>query len=219
MVRLRSDARLLFDRITDRLFTPWSAYPQIALFWRPRLQIIRDWFLAEEEIRRSQSVTSHVELTGQLRLDLPAGPVVVQARADRIDIWPDGQVEIIDYKTGQPPTATKVREGRATQLLIETILVQEGGFAPEISTPSDIAALSYWRLAGRPDLPVERTIVTGDKIDVAESAAQLRALIMAYQDEEMAYLVEPHPAARARFSDTRHLARVKEWRLQEVDDD
>ena len=50
-------------------------------------------------------------------------------------------------------------------------------------------------------------------------AGQLKQLLALYDDPDMAYLSEPNPFARPDFSDVRHLARVREWRATEVDDD
>ena len=221
---LGDGASALFDSIADRHFKQWSHYPQITLFWRPRLERIKEWFLAQEAERRSKKVKSSIEKTGYMRFDMPGGEVQLQARADRIDRSADGRFEIIDYKTGQAPNKSKVVAGRRTQLLVEAAILHAGGYdlddAVSGQNPNpEIEAVSYWQLSGRRDQPVIQTQITADKIDPVEILNQITSLIRYYDDADTPYDVEPHPAARPDFSETRHLSRVREWRLQEVDDD
>jgi ATP-dependent helicase/nuclease subunit B len=49
--------------------------------------------------------------------------------------------------------------------------------------------------------------------------AALTQLIQLYDNPDQPYLSEPDPAVRPKFSDVRHLARVREWRAWEVEDD
>ncbi|MGC6412880.1 MAG: double-strand break repair protein AddB [Candidatus Puniceispirillaceae bacterium] len=219
---LDQEASDLFDEIADRHFSQWSHYPQISLFWRPRLQRVKDWFLAEETDRRASKSISYIEQTGYLSFDMPGGEVRLQARADRIDKTADGRFEIIDYKTGQAPNSAKVVTGRRTQLLVEAAILHAGGYdmsASHTDTKPAIEAVSYWQLSGRRDRPVIQTRISSEKIDPAKTLDQITDLIRLYDDADMAYEVEPHPAARPDFSETRHLSRVREWRIGEVDDD
>ena len=48
---------------------------------------------------------------------------------------------------------------------------------------------------------------------------QLFKLVQSFENEEQPYLSEPNLAQRPKFSEVRHLARIKEWRAFEVNDD
>ena len=112
--------------------------------------------------------------------------------------------------------------GRRTQLLVEAAILHAGGYdmsAPHTDAKPEIEAVSYWQLSGRRDRPVIQTRISSEKIDPAKTLDQITDLIRLYDDADMAYEVEPHPAARPYFSETRHLSRVREWRVGEVDDD
>jgi len=73
--------------------------------------------------------------------------VRVQGRADRIDRMPDGSLAVIDYKTGQPPSARRVEEGFALQLGLIALIASRGGF-PNID--GEAQYFEYWSLAKKP---------------------------------------------------------------------
>lgn len=75
--------------------------PQIITFWLPRIRSIASWFVQ----------TQHDRQQDRIRVLGPRGfgcsknddLVTLQGRVDRIDVVPDGTVDIIDYKTGKLP--------------------------------------------------------------------------------------------------------------------
>jgi RecB family exonuclease len=52
-----------------------------------------------ERVRMEASDAETVLIERQLRLDL--GPFVLIGRVDRVDRWPDGSLEVVDYKSGR----------------------------------------------------------------------------------------------------------------------
>jgi len=56
-----------------------------------------DW---EAERRATGFRPVAIETDGEMVLNVPAGPFTLTGRADRIDMRPDGALDIIDYKTG-----------------------------------------------------------------------------------------------------------------------
>lgn len=54
--------------------------------------------------------------------------VTLSGRADRLDVLPDKTIEILDFKTGTPPSSKQVRELLFPQLALETALLIQGGF-------------------------------------------------------------------------------------------
>lgn len=186
--------------------------PGVRAFWWPRFERIADWFVANEVDRRSGGITrAHSELQGRLDID----GFTVTAKADRIDIAKDGSIEIIDYKTGEPPKVWLVRAGWAPQLPVEGVIASHGGF-PEIATDASIG-LSYWKLSGG-DPPAKMRRADGDEKDektyddiVAHTENGLRLRIAEYAKPGTAYYATPYPEAAPGFDDYAHLARTLEW--------
>ena len=207
-------------RIGEAIFAPYFWHPPIKAFWLARFRVIADWFIHHERGIRTEVVKTLVEKKGQISLDARHGPVIVSATADRLDIHADGRLSIIDYKTGATPSKAKVENRRATQLLIEAVIAQSGGFAAgESLTPQGFKALEYWQLSGSLEKAARITPVLPSGFDAEQDRQYLSDLICKYDDADQPYLPEPNPHDRPAYSDYRHLSRVREWRPQEVDDD
>ncbi len=217
-----------FENLMDearRLFKPYLRHPQISVFWFSRFQSIASWFIETETLRRADVSYTLIEKRGHITSQSEAGPFELSATADRLDFHTDGSWTIIDYKTGATPSKTKVKDGRATQLLVEAVIAASGGYDETegrlVKTTGNppIRALDYWQLSGKRDSAVELTSVLPANFNFASCLLELQRLVSAFDDEDQAYLSEPDPAHRPRFSDYRHLARVKEWRPEEGSDD
>ncbi len=142
------------------------------------------------------------------------------ARADRIEILPDGEAVIIDYKTGAPPGAKEVAVGFAPQLTLEAAMLARGAFKglPEART----AQLIYFKLGGAeggkasPFKPPKDW--TLDDI-IASHFAGLKQMLAEFADPTTPYLPRPYPKFIGRGSDYEHLARVREWAVAGAEDD
>lgn len=179
-------------------------------FWRPRFARVAAWFLERERERRAAGYAPKAEVKGEFGFDAPGGEFVLTARADRIDLGPGGQAEIIDYKTGAPPSGKEVLAGYAPQLPLEGAILKQGRFCGIPAAP--LAALSYWRLTGRD--PAGTITTPKDKPAealAAEALEGLRALVALFDDPETPYLARPAPRHAPAYSDYGHLARVGEW--------
>lgn len=218
--QLPTDAKDTLYRFGEAVFAPYFGHPPIKAFWLARFQLIADWFIEHEDSLRRTLKHSCAELKGHIRLNAPHGPVIVTATADRLDIHDDGTLSIIDYKTGPAPTKTKVARRRATQLLIEAVIAQAGGFTfAEDDQLKGLRDLSYWQLSGSYEQAARVTAVRPDGFDEGKERQHLEDLIVKYDHADQPYLPEPSPHDRPAYSDYRHLSRVREWRPHEVDDD
>jgi ATP-dependent helicase/nuclease subunit B len=153
------------------------------------------------------------EVRGEIELPRPGGRFRLTGRADRIESYAEGDVSILDYKTGTPPSQKQVEQGLAPQLLLEAAMAADGGFGTEIAGVT--GELIYWHLSGG--------LVPGDALKLFEkSAANMRDAVRAARDNlcrlidqfdspEQPYLSRPHPGLAPRFSDYGQLARVAEW--------
>jgi ATP-dependent helicase/nuclease subunit B len=207
--RLPPQAEGELRRILDQELAAAAARPGLALLWRPRLERIAAWYLAEERRRRAGIVRLLAETRGRLVIEGPAGRFTLTAIADRLELEPDGRVAVVDYKTGTPPTNPQVESGHAPQLPLEAAILQCGGF--EGLPPSQPSRLEYWHLTGGAKAgavkPVKRP--AGDL--AADAYDWLERLVERFDDPETAYLAWPDLDFPPRFDAYALLARVPEW--------
>ncbi|MCH8926587.1 MAG: double-strand break repair protein AddB, partial [Proteobacteria bacterium] len=206
---LPADPEAALVEIGREVFAPDRVKPGVRAFWWPRFRRIARWFAREELGYRAGIDGSHGELRGVLEIAAPGGPFTLTATADRIDRLAGGALAIIDYKTGSPPKLKEIKLGFAPQLPLEAAIARAGGFAELPAGP--VARLEYWRVSGG-EPPGERKPLKLDAEAEAASALDgLRALIARYDDPETPYPARPRSDWARRFSDYRHLSRVKEW--------
>jgi ATP-dependent helicase/nuclease subunit B len=184
-------------------------------WWSPRLERIADWVTGQETERRfiRAPLAIATEASGVLDLHRLGGRFRLTGRADRIERYDDGTLEILDYKTGSPPTQKAVDDGLAPQLLLEAAIAAEGGFGSELRGRT--AGLIYWHLSGGLDPGKATPLFKKNPADimnaVQDAKDRLCDLIDAFDKPSRAYLSRPHPGLAPRFSDYEQLARVAEW--------
>ncbi len=187
-------------------------HPNVHAFWWPRFERIAGWVVETERERRALIAQSFGEITGTLTLSAKGGPFTLSGKADRIDRLSDGDLAIIDYKTGVLPQKNEVESGYAPQLALEAAIAAAGGFPGVPLAP--VAALIHWRLTGRDPPGEARTDVDGAaEVGTRATAARdgLQRLIAAFDNPATPYRAWPRPEKRPRYSDYTHLARVAEW--------
>jgi ATP-dependent helicase/nuclease subunit B len=109
--------------------------------WQPRFEEAIQWFEDRvEEGRLEGREPIKAEVDGRFSFD----GVTLRGRADRIDQLPNGELAIVDYKTGGPPSAKQVMEGYALQLGLIAHLAQSNGFDGVQGIPT---AFEYWSQA------------------------------------------------------------------------
>jgi ATP-dependent helicase/nuclease subunit B len=217
--RLPDDIAGVLEAFAAEVFAGLQPHPRVLALWRPRFRRFARWF-AETEPGRRQAIASVVtEVAGRLVIEAPAGPFGLTARADRIDVAPDGRLVITDYKSGTVPGKHEVETGRSPQLPLEAAIALAGGF--DGVAAGAIAGLRYIQ-AGGGDPPGEVfPISNGDSAGLAATALDgLRRLVAHYDQPQTAYraLRRPGFEARYRHDNYAHLARLKEW-LGEGDGD
>ncbi len=198
------------------VFRDIAAFPAVHALWWPRFLAIADWYV-RWEAARPDIEARHAEIDGKM----PVTPAfILTGRADRIDRRRDGSYEILDFKTGTPPSPKQLSTGLAPQLALEAAMLRRGAFAgiPAGASVSRLGWIGLGRVGkGEPfssavkDRPADEL---GD-----EAAARLSALVAAYADPERPYVSRARPMFENRFgSPYDHLARVAEWALGEADE-
>ena len=219
-------ARLL--ELGQVTFAPLRAHPHLWAFWWARFERIAQWVVDQERGRREERgpmgrlCASEVEVEGCLTL--PSG-FTLRARADRIDFRTDGGVEILDYKTGAPPTTLEVYSGLSPQLPLEAAILQDGRFATregKALPTQKVTGLYYWRLSGG-EPAGEIKVIGSVKMPVADIIAgtltRVEDMVAAFDDPQMPYRARPAGVRPLKYNDYEHLARVREWSVSASEDD
>jgi ATP-dependent helicase/nuclease subunit B len=195
-------------------FAALDEFPEARAFWWPRFERIARWF-ADWEMRRRPLIESvQAEIRGEVEIPLGGRSFHLSARADRIERLGGGDYAILDYKTGQVPTARQVASGLSPQLTLEGAILRRGRFA-DIAPGASLAALIYVSLkGGSPGGEAKQLEFTDSNADAAADRAlqKLAELVRRFEDPATPYRSRERPMWRARvYGDYDHLARVKEW--------
>ncbi|AFX99604.1 inactivated superfamily I helicase [Candidatus Endolissoclinum faulkneri L2] len=192
-----------------RSFAAYANSLSIWAFWWPFFERVASWFIKVEQERRKSLDYSTIERKGTIAIPAPGGTFELFGTVDRIDKNSDGSYSIVDYKTGLNPTLSDLKDGRASQLPLEAMILLARGFSDIVAT--DISSLEYWRVglgnqSGRIDL-VDK--IVPDLISEARSG--LESLIATFDNEKTPYYAAPYSHYNLRFRDYEHLARVGDW--------
>ncbi|MCX7301689.1 MAG: double-strand break repair protein AddB [Rhodobacterales bacterium] len=193
------------DRLVDvatRVLAAECPWPTVRHLWLARLDRIAGWFVETEVERRRLATPHHYEIKGAATIsDLE---FTLTAKADRIDISPDGRAMIYDYKTGAPPS-DKEQRAFEKQLLLEAAMVERGGF-PGIPAQPVLGA----RFIGVGTKPVEVPAPLTD-IPAVQVWTELRDLISRWRDPLRGYSSRMAIKRNGLAGSYDHLARFGEW--------
>ena len=196
-------------KIGQDVFAAKQVPPEQYAFWYPRFVRAMEWYVEQEQKYRFEIETVHNEVEGFITFnDLN---FKVKAKADRVDETKDGHLNIIDYKTGNSRTDKEMVSGKAPQLPIEALIAEAGGF-PNIPSKKT-ASLRYWTFKKETSTTLEQT-----QKAISIIRQNLRDLIVAFDDENRAYLAKPVPSNKPIYSDYEHLSRYLEWSVKDGKD-
>ncbi len=225
--KLPPDALTTLLAVGRRTFAALDGFPAIHAVWWPRFERVAEWFVGQESERRKGIVRTRVETSGRLMIELGGRHFTLSARADRIDLMTDGSLAIVDYKTGEPPTAKQALVGLAPQLPLEAAIARAGGFVG-IAANTLVSQIAVVKLSGGdpPGEIADFNLSRGDARKVAErfeltnfddlaehNLTQLKKLLQAFARLDQPYHSMPRPKWRLRYCAYDHLARVKEWSI------
>jgi len=178
---------------------PW---PMMRRMWLARIARFAPWFLATEVARQSLATPEYFEEYGKTLL--PDLDFTLTAKADRIDIGPDGSAWVYDYKTGAPPTAKE--QGKFDkQLLLEAAMIIRGGFTK--LGPRSVAGAAYIGLGAAPK-EVAAPLAEHPPAQVWE---EFRTLIIRWRDPGRGYSARMAMQKATDVSNYDQLARFGEW--------
>ena len=207
---LPDDAADILRAMGEQAFLDAGASPALLALWRPRFSRAARWFLTFERARRLNPYRMEIEKRGELVIPSAQGPFTLIGRADRIDLYGNGDAVIVDYKSGgRIPGKNEVESLINPQLALEAAMVLKGAFAGVSAT--NIRELLYLQLTGGE--PPGRAVARGeDPNGIADRAlAQLAAHVARYDNQTQGYLSRFMPHSTSDAGDYDHLARVREW--------
>ncbi len=185
---------------TDTVLAEHCPWPTTRTLWRARIGRIAAWFVATETDRQTQGAPAVIEQLGKLAV--PGFDFTLTARADRIDLTPDGRALIYDYKSGTPPT-DKQQRAFEKQLLLEAALVERGAFAS--IGPRQVQDAAFIGLNGK--------IVAAPLADLPPGQVwtEFLTLLTRWADPTRGYTARSSVARSVEPQDYDHLARFGEW--------
>jgi ATP-dependent helicase/nuclease subunit B len=177
-----------------------------------RLEPSIKWLAHEEMERLKAGWHPLVEQKGSIEFDTAEGLMTLSARADRIDVSPNG-TEIIDFKSGKPPTAREVKALFSAQLPVTALIAAEGGFKdPRVGLPTD---LYHVQLGGR-DVGAVAAVANNTSVEelIERTTTTLLRLSSIYAQQGRSYLPKPRVAfiKTGNYEDmVDRLSRRAEW--------
>ncbi len=191
----------------ERLLKDEAVHPMVRALWAPRLLEAIDWIA---ELERKNREEGRAPLKAKVPGEAVLSGVTVYGRADRIDSLADGNLAIIDYKTGAPPTHKAVNAGFALQLGLLGLVGRAGGFEGVAGDPT---VFEYWSLArhkgrfGRLMCP-DKDLAPGEFLDHAYGHFKNAAGRWLTGGEPFTAKLNP---AYAPYGDYDQLMRLEEW--------
>ena len=205
--------------IMDAVMEETNAHPLMRALWQPRLLAALEWVV--EQVRGSdrEVLAVEAEAWGEMTFD----GVRVHGRPDRIDRVPGVGLAIVDYKTGTPPSPTKVKAGYALQLGVLGLIADAGGFPKADGEPE---RYEYWSLAksdksetgfGSIESPVGRKTGPTEEEFLPMTQAFLRRAVDDYIKGTRPFRARENPNYPA-YDTYDQLMRLAEW-LPRMDED
>ncbi|BEP31129.1 MAG: hypothetical protein WBIAU1_06070 [Wolbachia endosymbiont of Drosophila biauraria] len=123
------------------------------------------------------------------------------ARCDRVEYLPSGQVAIIDYKLGTPPSNEEVMSGFFPQLILQALAVEH-------ITKREVSELAYWKL----DYDKIKVIsIQNYRYKMQELKNDLPGFLSHYLSNSTPFIASPYFDKFLRFNSYKQLERVGEW--------
>ena len=206
------------DRLVERaddLLAQEATDPLLRALWQPRIAAGLRW--VADETKRLMTQEGRVVAVAEQPGTVTIKGINVKGRVDRIDRTAEGDLVIIDYKTGMPPSTTQINAGFALQLGLIGYMAQELAIKGVSGAATNF---EYWSLAKNKDkefgyiaVPTS-TKPSDNKPDRAEfvafAVAQAEAAIGKWILGTAPFTAKLHPEF-ALYGDYDQLMRLQEW--------
>jgi ATP-dependent helicase/nuclease subunit B len=190
----------------SEIFEKYFISKEAKLVWFPKFEKIFSDFISEnEKFLKNKTFT---EIPVKLQLE----KVLISGKIDRVILDEENNLEIFDYKTGQPPSKKSVFAGKEPQLTLAALILIYGTIESELKNVdlSQIKSLNYWKLSSSSISKITQISKKNEEIQILLAAAKsgLEKLFEFFSDEENGYIAT---AIEDKFNEYEHLMRVEEW--------
>ncbi|HMI95696.1 MAG TPA: double-strand break repair protein AddB [Micropepsaceae bacterium] len=199
-------------RFGEEAFKEAGATQAILALWTPRFERAARWFLAYERARRHRITKSCVEVKGTLEI-LAQEKFILRGRADRIDFFSGDAASVLDYKTGRVPSHKQIELLLSPQLPLEGAMLLAGALGDFRAT--SLREFIHIRLTGSEPPGREVVAAVDANAKANEALARLTARVARYDNPAQPYRSREMPFRMSDEGDYDHLARVREWTLEE----
>ena len=198
----------------DALLAQEATDPLLRALWQPRIAAGLRWVADETQrlINEKGREVAVAEQPGTVQIK----GIAVKGRVDRIDRTADGDLVIIDYKTGTPPSAKQVKAGFALQLGLIGYMAEQLAIK---GVSGKARHFEYWSLAKKkevfghiflPTSPREADKKMHPDDFVAFAVAQAEDAISNWILGDAPFTAKLHPEF-ALYGDYDQLMRLQEW--------
>ncbi|WP_342260270.1 PD-(D/E)XK nuclease family protein [Candidatus Tisiphia endosymbiont of Metellina segmentata] len=167
--------------------------------WQIKFIPIAESFIEFDEKRRSDFQYVYSECRGEILLNIGGQELTIIGVADRIEVDKLGAAVIIDYKTGSLPSKKDVEAGLSPQLIIEALMLQEGGFAMKVHS---VKQVTYVKISSsKPIIQTLEIDLTKEDLD-RHKQGMMRVLEYYVTNKNFPYDID-----LLKYDDYAHLAR------------
>ena len=216
-----------YHRIAWRICTQEAPSEAIRNLWMQRFRrVLPDLWREEQNTRNEMHTDVFAEQEGTYRIACRDGVRngwILRARSDRIDLYANRALDIVNYKTGAIASGKSIERGFSPQLPFEALVMHKGDFnrnarVRNVGT-TKIGALIYWRFgSGRRKMSSKEAVSSkGIPLLLSVYERNLCRVLDGFAQESQPFLAHPFPKAKPMYDSYAHLARLAEWGEQEPD--
>jgi ATP-dependent helicase/nuclease subunit B len=198
----------------DALLAQEAADPLLRALWQPRIAAGLRW--VADETRRLMAEQGREVAVAEQPGTVHLKGIAVKGRVDRIDRTADGDLVIIDYKTGMPPSTKQINAGFALQLGLIGYMAEQLAIK---GVSGKASHFEYWSLAKKKEVFGHIVTPTSTRASdkkpepddfVAFAVEQAEAAISKWILGDAPFTAKLHPEF-ALYGDYDQLMRLQEW--------
>jgi len=206
------DTDTLYKELCIHFFEKFNHDDYEFYFCNPRFKKISDRFVNEFLNDWKNIKESYSEINGELKID----KFSIMAKADRVDVLNNNKIRIVDYKTGNIPDKKNIVSGKNSQLIIESLIAQNGRFISANKICGKVEEIKYYSLKTSLDKDFIVSYKSTEYIDDKEFDAVMnntcqgiKNMFYKYDDPNTKYIANNEDEQFK--SDYEYLKRWKEW--------